>query len=115
VGSASKAGVRTGQTVSLLIDFGDGRRQEHEAIAWREAMTVRDVLLAASDSSGGVKFGQQGSGASAFLTEIDGIENEGAQGRNWTYAVNGTLADRSFAIYPLRPGDQVLWTFAARQ
>jgi hypothetical protein len=78
-------------------------------------MTVRDALAAAVDSSGNVKFAQQGADQSAFLTEIEGVKNEGAGGRNWTYTVNGKLGDRSFAIYPLRPGDQVLWTHAAQQ
>jgi hypothetical protein len=31
------------------------------------------------------------------------------------YAVNGQFADSSFAVYRLKPGDRVLWTFGARQ
>jgi len=106
---------RTGETISLAIDYGDERRQQYDGVPWREGMTVRDALAAAVDSSGNVKFAQQGSDQTAFLTQIEGVKNEGAGGRNWTYSVNGKLGDRSFAIYPLRPGDQVLWTFAAQQ
>jgi hypothetical protein len=54
---------------------------------------------------------QKGSGQAAFLTSIDGVANQGADGKNWTFAVNGQSADRSFAVYELRPGDHVLWTF----
>jgi hypothetical protein len=107
--------VATSEGVSLVVDFGDGRSQQHESIAWREGMTVRDALAAAADSTGGVEFAQRGSGESALLTRMAGVENEGAGGRNWTYSVNGQPGDRSFAIYPLRPGDRVLWTFAAEQ
>jgi hypothetical protein len=113
--SASQLRAETGESISLAVDFGDRRRQQYEPIVWRDGMTVRDALAAAADSSGSATFAQQGSGEAAFLTQIDGVENEGADGRNWTYTVNGKLGDRSFAIYPLRPGDQVLWTFAAGQ
>ena len=58
---------------------------------------------------------QKGSGESAFLTTIDGIENQGDTGHNWTYSVNGKHADRSFEIYKLEPGDQVLWTFGPQK
>jgi len=58
---------------------------------------------------------QKGSGESAFLTTIDGIENQGDAGHNWTYSVNGKHADRSFEIYKLEPGDQVLWTFGPQK
>jgi hypothetical protein len=74
-------------------------------------MTVADAMKASS----GVKISQKGSGQSAFVTSIDGVENQGADGQNWTYSVNGQMADRSYAVYELKPGDQVLWTFGARQ
>jgi hypothetical protein len=113
--SATPSGAATGETVTVAVDFGDGRRREFDAVSWRDGMTVRDVLTAAVDSSGGVKFAQQGAGESAFLTEIDGVKNEGGGGSNWTFAVNGQFGDRSFAIYPLRAGDRVLWSFAEQQ
>ena len=74
-------------------------------------MTVADLL----NSEPRISLTSTGSGASAFLTSLDGVANEGAGGRNWTYSVNGKHADRSFAVYELQPGDHVLWTFAAQQ
>jgi hypothetical protein len=97
----------TREKVSLTIDFGNGRRQEFESVAWHQGMTVADSLSAAR----GLATSQKGSGSGAFLTEINGVANEGADGRNWMYEVNGAGADRSFAVYVLRPGDRVLWTF----
>jgi len=102
----------TGQSVSLAIQFGDGVEQSFEAVPWHEGMTVDDLLTAASRRSNGIRYSVRGDGASALLLQIDKARNEGARGRNWTYTVNGTRADRSFAVYPLRPGDHVLWTFA---
>jgi hypothetical protein len=111
---AGQTAPEAGETVSLAIEFGAGRR-EYETQPLRAGMTVRDLFASAGEPSGGIKFAQQGSGETAFLTELDGVKNEGAGGRNWTYTVNGKFADRSFAIYELRPGDEVLWTFAEQK
>ena len=74
-------------------------------------MTVADLFGKAS----GIEVIQKGSGQSAFLTAVDGVANEGADGNNWTYAVNGQSGDRSFAVYELQPGRSRLvdiWTAA---
>jgi hypothetical protein len=99
------------EKVKLAIDFGGGRQKNFDAVAWRGGMTVADAMKASS----GVAIAQKGSGQSAFVTSIDGVENQGADGQNWTYSVNGQIADRSYAVYELKPGDRVLWTFGARQ
>ncbi|HEX5471201.1 MAG TPA: DUF4430 domain-containing protein [Lacipirellulaceae bacterium] len=98
-------------TVSLAINFGDGRQRDINGVAWHDGMTVADIF----SSSPGIQVSQKGSAESALLTAIDGIANEGSDGRNWTYAVNGQVADRSFAVYQLRPGDRVLWTFGQQK
>lgn len=99
------------EKVELTIDFGRGRQKKLEAIAWRGGMTVANAMNAAP----GVSITQKGSGQSAFVTSIDGVENQGAGGDNWIYRVNGIIADRSFAVYDLKPGDRVLWTFGPQQ
>jgi hypothetical protein len=99
------------QKIELTIDFGGGKRKNFEAIAWHADMTVADAMNASS----GLNIAQKGAGESAFVTAIDGAENQGSDGMNWTYSVNGKIADRSFAVYELKPGDRVLWTFGSRQ
>ena len=99
------------EKVALTIDFGGGRRRDLDAVAWHDGMTVADAMNAPS----GLAITQKGSGQSAFVTSIDGVENQGADGQNWTYSVNGQMADRSFAVYELKPGDRVLWRFGSRQ
>jgi hypothetical protein len=106
---ARPASAAAGQTVSLTIDFGDGRRTDYEPIAWREGQTVQDVTRESQRSD--LKLKTLGTGQSAFLASLDGIENEGANGRNWIYSVNDKSGDRSFGVYELQPGDHVLWTF----
>jgi hypothetical protein len=109
---AKPAAAANGQTVSLTIDFGDGRRTDYEPIAWREGMTVQDVTRETPRSD--IKLKTLGTGESAFLSNLDGIENEGASGRNWIYSVDGVVGDRSFGVYEVEPGDKVLWTFGKR-
>jgi hypothetical protein len=97
--------------VELSINFGGGRRTNFAAIAWHDGMTVADLMNAWPN----VRITQKGTGESAFVTAIDDVANQGADGQNWTYSVNNQIADRSFAVYKLKAGDQVLWTFGPRQ
>jgi hypothetical protein len=103
------------QTVALTIDFGNGAQCEYAALDWHDEMTVRQLMDAASQFRPGITFQQIGTGKSALLTHIDGVENEGGSGRNWQYWVNDERADRSFAICPLVAGDRVLWRFATAE
>jgi hypothetical protein len=97
--------------VKLTLDFGDGRRTDFASIAWREGMTVADLM----DAWPNIEIEQKGSGQLAFVAAIDHLANQGADARNWMYSVNGKMADRSFAVYVLQPGDHVLWTFGRQQ
>lgn len=107
VGSAAE---ETAPTVRVVIDYGDGVEKHFTTLAFRGEMTVLDAMKAAQEHPRGIKFQHRGSGATAFLTQIDDAKNEGA-GRNWVYRVNGELGDRSFALYELKAGDAVLWKF----
>jgi hypothetical protein len=95
------------QHVSLTIDFGNGHTKDIVDVPWHARMTAADVLAGSPD----VTVEQKGSGKGALLTSINRTANEGIDGKNWTFSVNDRLADRSFAIYELQPGDHVLWTF----
>jgi hypothetical protein len=99
------------QSVRLAINFGDDREPMSLESHWHKGMTVADLL----NSQPRISVASTGSGTSTFLTSLNGITNEGAGGRNWTYRVNDKHADRSFAVYELQPNDQVLWTFATPQ
>lgn len=110
-GTADLADTAPRKTVVLMIDYGDGRPPKTESVSWSAGMTVRDLMNNVLQLS----IRQQGTGATAFLSELDGVKNEGVGSRNWIYSVNGQHADRSFAIYELQPGDQVLWTFSPPQ
>lgn len=48
----------------------------------------------------------------AMVTAIGGRRNQGAEGRNWLFEVNGRLAEVGAGAAPVRAGDRVLWRFA---
>ncbi|WP_254512174.1 DUF4430 domain-containing protein [Anatilimnocola floriformis] len=98
------------KTVQLTIDYGDGVQKTFSAIDWKEKQTVFDVLQAAEKHPRGIKLKHRGSGAALFVSAIDDKANEGV-GSNWTFQVNGTLGDRSCAIFDVQAGDKLLWKF----
>ena len=102
------------QTVSVVIDYGDGVQKHFTALAWKDGITVLDAMQAARQHPRGIAIESRGSGARTMLTRIDDLANEGA-GRNWIYRVNGKLADRGIGAYNLKLGDTVLWRFEKYQ
>lgn len=104
----------TGDVVKLEIDFGNGARRSFDSLPWKEGMTVEDVMLSAREFKPGISYAQLGEGAKGFLTELEGLKNEGASGRNWQYEVAGTPGTKSFCLETVNAGDLVRWTFAAQ-
>lgn len=97
--------------VFLTVNTNDGRPLQSVTADWQPAMTALNLL----QQEPRVSFQCQGAGPAAFVTELNGQENEGADGRNWTYSINGQPAKESCGVCELRPNDHVLWTFARPQ
>ncbi|QDU26141.1 hypothetical protein ETAA8_12150 [Anatilimnocola aggregata] len=106
-----KDGASVEKTVRLTIDYGDGVKKEFTAIPWKEKLTVFDALQAAAKHPRGVQFKHRGKDATVLVTAIDDLTNQSG-GKNWLYEVNGTLGDRSCAVFEVQPGDTLLWKFA---
>jgi hypothetical protein len=104
----------TGETVVLEIDFGNGARRIFEALPYRDGMTVADVMDEARNFQPALRYAQVGEGAGGFLTELEGLKNEGASGRNWQYDVAGTPGNKSFCLQTVAYGELVRWTFAGK-
>jgi hypothetical protein len=103
--------VPEGETVALVIDFGNGARREFDALPWSAGMTVGDLLRTARDFRPAVQFEQSGTGDGAFLTSLEGVAHEGAGGRFWFYEVDGRFGTVSFDAQQLQAGQRVLWKF----
>ena len=99
------------QTVIVEIQFGDKRENKTiPEITFTDKMTVLDAMVIAKKSEK-LKFSYRGKGATAFLTEIDGVKNQGSRGDNWIFRVNGKLGKKSFGATTVRAGDKITWTF----
>jgi len=113
VGRGTSAADPAPATVRLVVDYGDGVEVHFKALRWREGMTVLDALTAAKSHPRGIAFSQRGSGSSAMITAIGGLQNEGAgeKSKNWLYYVNAKAAEVGAGVLKLKPGDVVLWKF----
>src|SRR5262245_42623415 len=102
-------------TVRLVVDYGDGVIKTITGLPWAKGSTVLDVMNAAKDRPNGITFSYTGSGASAFLTRIDGVANEGGGAKkNWQLWINTSYAERSFGVYEVQPLDVVFWRFTTQ-
>jgi len=102
-------------TVHLVVDYGDGVSKTITALPWAKGSTVLDVMNAAKSRPHGISFSYTGSGASAFLTRIDDVANEGGSKKNWQLWVNTSYAAKSFGVYELQPLDVVFWRFTMQE
>jgi uncharacterized protein DUF4430 len=103
-------------TVRLVVDYGDGVTKTITGLPWAKGSTVLDVMNAATDRPHGITFSYTGSGASALLTRIDDVANEGGGGakKNWQLWINTSYADRSFGVYEVQALDVVFWRFTTQ-
>ncbi len=108
---ATEAPEHDSKSVKVTIDYGDGVEKRFTAIPWQDPMTVWDAMRLAAKHPRGIKFEHRGKGATALLTQIDDLKNEGGGKRNWVYRVNEKLADRSLGILEIKAGDTILWRF----
>ena len=109
VGESSTKGATTG-SVTVDIDFNGRTQNKSFRIPCSQDSTVFSILQRA-ENTGDVKFAFTGSNETAFVSSIDGVENEKGAGDNWTYRVNDELGDRSCGVFPVKPEDKILWRF----
>jgi Domain of unknown function (DUF4430) len=114
IAAASDRAHAQSATIRLVVDYGDGVIKTITALPWAKGNTVLDVMNAAKDRPHGITFNYTGSGASAFLTRIDDVANEGGAKKNWQLWVNTSYADKSFGVYEVQPLDVVFWRFTTQ-
>lgn len=95
----------------LIVDYGDNSQKHFTELPWRDGLTVLEATKIAQKHPRGIQAKSRSSGSTAFLTQIDDVSNEGGDGRNWVFRVNGELGDRSCGVYKVNAGDTVLWRF----
>lgn len=103
----------TPPTVKLIVDYGDGV-EKHFTLPWQKDMTVLDATTQAGANPHGIKFNSSGSGATAFLAQIDDVKNQGGGSgkKNWLYWLNDQQGKAGFGAQKLAAGDVARWKFA---
>lgn len=99
-----------GAPVRLTRRMPDAEDLEVE-VAWTPGTTVAVATRRAADEPGW-ESEWRGEGQMAFLESLGGTPNEGADGLNWQFEVNGEYADQGAGAVTLAPGDRVLWKLA---
>jgi hypothetical protein len=107
-GTRSTAAGNSAATVQLDIDFGGRRGNISVDVPCSVDSTVFQILERARNMAD-LEFYASGAGETTFVRSIDGVENEGAEGDNWVFRVNEKLGNKSCGIFPVQPGDRVLW------
>lgn len=102
-------------TVRLTIDFRSAKH-DHDLeniqvdIPCSADSTVLAIMQRAQNL-GDVSLKYTGKGELVFVSAIGGVSNLGGGGDNWVFSVNDQLGDKSCGVFPVKPGDRVLWVF----
>lgn len=96
---------RGGAGLIVTRDYGSEVLLERSDVGLTESSTAMRVL----DGAAGVETAYGG----GFVQSVDGIAGGGRGGRSldWFYSVNGVVAERGSAEFPLADGDTVWWDY----
>jgi hypothetical protein len=97
--------------VTLTVDFADGTEFVSLQVPCSAKSTVFEILHEAGRSNG-FDVQSKGSGQTAFVFAINGVQNENGDGRNWLFRVNNELAHEGSGTYSVKPGDTIEWQFS---
>jgi len=97
-------------TVPLEIDFGEKKQTISVDVPVSADSTVLQIMERARNM-GDLDFKSSGSGETAMILSINGVENEGANGNNWIYRVNGKVASKGCGVYAVQKGDKIRWAW----
>ncbi len=99
-------------TVSFLltIDGGDDEKSASWPLNCPPETTVLGAMQRAQQA-GLLKLTSSGNGEMAFVSAIDGVENEGGNGKHWIFYINGEIAKRGCGAVVIQPFDEIDWRF----
>lgn len=102
-------------SVSVMVDFGDGKMPSASDIVWHEGQSVFDALKLFDDRvSLGIKSKDYGGDMGVFVESI-GDKQDPNKKAWWQYWVNNEYGKISSSVYKLKPGDVVMWKLTIGQ
>lgn len=100
------------QTVSVMIDFGDGNVQTFRDVEMRVAKDVFAVTKMLSQTGKGFVFQYQPPGQYGILVDQIGNKKGGDEGgKYWLFWVNNVMAEQAADRTSVSPGDVIEWKF----
>ena len=93
------------QIVDLEIEDGSAAKIS-KTVDFIEGMTAQDTL-----NAGGVKFELKDYGSMGKMVNSINSKENGAQGKYWSYYINGVMGQVSASDYKIKAGDQIKWAF----
>jgi LAS superfamily LD-carboxypeptidase LdcB len=95
-------------SVSLQIDFGDGKTTSFEKVLTGQEQTAYSLLTAAAEDKN-LDLQTQEYDFGVFVKSINGYES--TADKAWIYFVNGESGTIAADKYKLAPGDKVEWKY----
>lgn len=100
-------------SVSLMIDYGDGRVKTFHDLS---GATAFDVLKNATDAnSTELKYKDYGGELGIFIESIGGIGKDPSGKKWWQYWVNNKYSQVGVSSYKIQPGDIIEFKFIQGQ
>jgi hypothetical protein len=100
------------QTVSVMLDFGDGNVQTFRDVDIRAAKDVFAVTKMLSEIGKGFVFQYQPPGQYGVLVDQIGNKKGGDEGgKYWLFWVNNVMAEQAADRTPVLAGDVIEWKF----
>lgn len=93
-------------TVEIVIDPEDVAKTVTKQVEIKDGQTLESVMA----DLDGVTIQSSGSGVTAFIQSINGVETTADRG--WTYTIDGDFAPEGIGSTKLVPGQTVQWKFA---
>lgn len=110
--AAAASEAPSGERVALTRRL-PGEADDRVEVPWRPGLTVVEATRLAGGVGGQPwRSAWRGAGDLAFLTELGGVANGGAAGRNWLFSVNGERSELGAGAVTLAEDDRVLWELA---
>lgn len=104
------------QSVSLMIDYGNGQIFTDASISLQGTTTVFEVLNKTSQENNiELKYKDYGGDLGIFIESIGGVGKDPTGKRWWQFWVNNKYSQTGAGSYFLRPGDSIEFKFIEGQ
>ncbi len=100
---------------NLMVDYGNGKVKTYNNIELKQGQSVLNLLeKICADNNLELEYDPPKDSLGVFITNIDGIVNDGSSNKWWTYWVNNKMAMKAADQFILQDGDIIEWKYGAQ-